>query len=84
MQQAGGDENGQEQASTDAFPSGHDRRRRLISALTVLAFLAIAAVALYATSLIVVALSTHLCSFYNAASNALWQSPLPICCSQVP
>src|SRR5437868_6329535 len=53
MQQAGGDENGQEQASTDAFPSGHDRRRRLISALTVLAFLAIAAVALYATSLIV-------------------------------
>ncbi len=40
-------------ASTDASPSGHDRRRRLISALTVLAFLAIAAVALYATSLIV-------------------------------
>src|SRR5437588_4974160 len=42
-----------EKASTDALPSGHDRRRRLISALTVLAFLAIAAVALYATSLIV-------------------------------
>src|SRR5438128_351356 len=40
-------------ASTDVLPSGHDRRRRLISALTVLAFLAIAAVALYATSLIV-------------------------------
>src|SRR6266567_234372 len=53
MQQAGSDENGQQPSSTDAFPSGHDRRRRLISALTVLAFLAIAAVALYATSLIV-------------------------------
>jgi predicted PurR-regulated permease PerM len=42
-----------EKASTDTLPSGHAGRRRLISALTVLAFLAIAAVALYALSWIV-------------------------------
>lgn len=42
----------QEQASTEAALSGHDRRRRLITALTVLAFLAIAGVALYALGLI--------------------------------
>jgi predicted PurR-regulated permease PerM len=41
-----------EQASTEAALSGHDRRRRLITALTVLAFLAIAGVALYALGLI--------------------------------
>jgi predicted PurR-regulated permease PerM len=40
-------------ASTNALPSGHGRRRKLITALTVLAFIAIAAVALYAISLIV-------------------------------
>ena len=39
-------------ASTDAFPAGRGQRRKLITALTVLAFLAIAAVALYAVSLI--------------------------------
>ena len=39
-------------ASTDALPSGRGRRRKLISALTVLAFLAIIAVAVYAISLI--------------------------------
>lgn len=42
-----------EKASTDTLPSGHAGRRRLIIALTVLAFLAIGAVALYALSLIV-------------------------------
>ncbi len=42
-----------EKASTDALPSGHAGRRRLLIALTVLAFLAIGAVALYALSLIV-------------------------------
>ena len=42
-----------EKASTDTLPSGHAGRRRLIIALTVLAFLAIAAAALYAISLIV-------------------------------
>src|SRR6266446_3549578 len=41
-----------EQASTDTLPSGHAGRRRLIIALTVLAFLAIGSVALYAISLI--------------------------------
>ena len=40
-------------ASTDASPSGRARPRRLITALTVLAFLAIGAVALYAISLII-------------------------------
>ncbi len=40
-------------ASTDAPPSGRARRRRLITALTVLAFLAIGAVALFAISLII-------------------------------
>jgi predicted PurR-regulated permease PerM len=40
-------------ASTDVVPSGHARRRRLILALTILAFLAIGSVALYAISLIV-------------------------------
>src|SRR2546430_11429733 len=38
--------------ATDALPSGRGRRRKLITALTVLAFLAIIAVALYAVSLI--------------------------------
>src|SRR2546421_8816638 len=38
--------------TTDAFPAGRGQRRKLITALTVLAFLAIAAVALYAVSLI--------------------------------
>ena len=42
-----------EKASTDTLPSGHAGRRRLLIALTVLAFLAIAAAALYAISLIV-------------------------------
>src|SRR6266849_609072 len=42
-----------EKASAEAVPSGHAGRRRLIIALTVLAFLAIGAVALYAISLIV-------------------------------
>jgi len=41
-----------EKASTDTLSSGHAGRRRLIIALTVLAFLAIGAVALYAISLI--------------------------------
>ena len=40
-------------AATDASPSGRARPRRLITALTVLAFLAIGAVALYAISLII-------------------------------
>ena len=40
-------------ASTDASPSGRPRPRRLITALTVLAFIAIGAVALYAISLII-------------------------------
>lgn len=40
-------------ASAEAVPSGHTGRRRLITALTVLAFIAIIAVALYAISLIV-------------------------------
>ena len=44
-----------EKASTDTLPSGHARRRRLIIALTVLAFLAIGSVALYAISLILTA-----------------------------
>ena len=44
-----------EKASTDAPPSGRARSRRLITALTVLAFLAIGSVALYAISLIVTA-----------------------------
>jgi predicted PurR-regulated permease PerM len=39
-------------ASTDAPPSGRARRRRLITALMILAFIAIGAVALYALSLI--------------------------------
>lgn len=42
-------------ASTDAPPSGRARRRRLITALTVLAFIAIGLVALYAISLIIAA-----------------------------
>jgi predicted PurR-regulated permease PerM len=42
-----------EKASAEAVPSGHAGRRRLIIALTVLAFLAIGAVALFALSLIV-------------------------------
>jgi len=42
-----------EKASTATLPSGHAGRRRLIIALTVLAFLTIGAVALYAISLIV-------------------------------
>ncbi len=41
-----------EKASAEAVPSGHAGRRRLIIALTVLAFLAIGAVALYAIALI--------------------------------
>jgi len=41
-----------EKASTDTLSSGHAGRRRLLIALTVLAFLAIGAVALYAISLI--------------------------------
>ena len=40
-------------ASTEASPSGRPRPRRLITALTVLAFIAIGAVALYAISLII-------------------------------
>lgn len=43
----------QEQASAEADPAGHTRRKRLILALTVLAFLAIGAVALYAIALII-------------------------------
>jgi predicted PurR-regulated permease PerM len=39
-------------AATDALPSGRTRQRRLILALTVLAFIAIGSVALYAISLI--------------------------------
>ena len=39
-------------AATDTLPSGRGRRRKLITALTVLAFLAIIAIALYAISLI--------------------------------
>jgi predicted PurR-regulated permease PerM len=42
-----------EKASTDTLPSRHAGRRRLMIALTVLAFLAIGAVALYAISLII-------------------------------
>jgi predicted PurR-regulated permease PerM len=42
-------------ASTEVVPSGHAGRRRLIVALTVLAFLAIGAVALHAISLILTA-----------------------------
>src|SRR5216684_3372102 len=41
-----------EKASTDTLSSGHAGRRRLLIALTVLAFLAIGAVALFAISLI--------------------------------
>lgn len=41
-----------EKVSSGAVPSGHGRRRRLVIALTVLAFLAIGAVAVYAISLI--------------------------------
>ncbi len=41
--------------STDTVHTGHDRRRRLIVALTVLVFLAIGAVALFAISLILTA-----------------------------
>ena len=41
--------------STDTVHTGHERRRRLIVALTVLAFLAIGAVALFAISLILTA-----------------------------
>src|SRR5215467_99909 len=41
-----------EKAATDTSPSGHAGRRRLLIALTVLAFLAIGAVALFALSLI--------------------------------
>jgi predicted PurR-regulated permease PerM len=44
-----------EKASTEVVPSGHAGRRRLIIALTVLAFLAIGSFALYAISLIVTA-----------------------------
>ncbi len=40
-------------ASTDAVPSGRARLRRLIIALTVLAFIVIGSFALYAISLIV-------------------------------
>src|SRR5713226_6447777 len=42
-------------ASTDAPPSGRARSRRLITALTILAVLAIGSVALYAISLILTA-----------------------------
>jgi len=74
-------------ASTDAIPSGRAGLKRLITALTVLAFLAIGSVALYAISLILTAIllllfphcsltsSIRLCNFYNAASHGLWQSP---------
>jgi predicted PurR-regulated permease PerM len=50
-----GNMNGQEQEGKEglAVPSGHTRWRRLILVLTVLAFLAIGSVALYAISLIV-------------------------------
>ncbi|HEV2582662.1 MAG TPA: hypothetical protein VGT44_17525, partial [Ktedonobacteraceae bacterium] len=41
--------------ATDASPSGRSRLRRLITALTVVAFLAIGLVALYALSLILTA-----------------------------
>src|SRR6266576_1440653 len=49
-------------ASTDAPPSGRARRRRLLTALMVLAFLAIGAVALYAISLIEGAVILLICS----------------------
>src|SRR2546429_114346 len=42
----------QGKAATDALPSGRGRRRKLITALMILAFLAIIAIALYALSLI--------------------------------
>src|SRR5215469_15780435 len=41
-----------ERAATDTLPSGHAGRRRLLIALTILAFLAIGAVTLFALSLI--------------------------------
>src|SRR5258708_9847626 len=49
-------------ASTDAPPSGRARSRRLISALTILAVLAIGSVALYAISLILTAVMLLLLS----------------------
>jgi predicted PurR-regulated permease PerM len=48
-------DNTHRKTSTDTVHTGHDRRRRLIVALTVLAFLAIGAVALFAISLILTA-----------------------------
>src|SRR6266581_6044358 len=47
---------------TDASPSGRSRLKRLINALTVLAFVAIGSVALYAISLIVTAVIVLLLS----------------------
>jgi predicted PurR-regulated permease PerM len=44
-----------EKAPTDAPPSGRSRQKRLINALTILAFIAIASVALYGISLILTA-----------------------------
>src|ERR1700730_10331781 len=41
-----------EKASTDALPSSRGQRRKLVTALTILAFLAIISIALYALSLI--------------------------------
>ncbi|TME01184.1 MAG: AI-2E family transporter [Chloroflexi bacterium] len=49
-------------SSTDASPSGRSRLRRLINALTVLAFVVIGSVALYAISLIVTAVIVLLLS----------------------
>ena len=48
--------------ATDASPSGRSRLRRLVNALTVVAFLAIALVALYALSLILTAVVVLLLS----------------------
>src|SRR6266478_8281382 len=70
-----------EQASTDTLPSGHAGRRRLIIALTVLAFLAIGSVALYAISLIVTAvillLLSALLAYLNYPLVLLFQRRLP-------
>src|SRR5260370_8488273 len=58
-----------EKASTDAPPSGRARSRRLITALTILAVLAIGSVALYAISLILTAVMLLLLSALLAYLN---------------
>lgn len=70
-----------EQASTGAVPSGHARRRRLLIALTILAFLAIGAVALYAISLIlgavILLMLSALLAYLNYPLVQLLQRRLP-------